>query len=240
MITVVKKELQQYFSGMLGYLSIGVFLLVSGIVVFILPETSVLAAGYASMDAFFEVAPFIMLFLLPAITMKTFSDEYKNGTFEVLRTTPVSVRSIVAGKFLASLVVAVLALVCTLVYPVSLSLLSPEGIDTGGVIGSYIGLIMLCGVYASIGIFTSSLQQNAVAAFLLGALSCYLIYSVFSSISNIGALGNDFSYYFSLIGIRYHYENMSKGFIDTRDLIYFLSVMYLFMHLTVIRVKNRR
>jgi ABC-2 type transport system permease protein len=239
MVPIIKKEWQQYFSGMLGYLTIIVFLLISGLVVFIIPESGILDAGYATMDPFFSIAPYIMLFLIPAVTMKSFSEEYKTGTFEVLRTAPVSVRNLVLGKFTAGVLVVALTLACTLVYVFCIAWLSTGGIDAGGIAGSYIGLFCLCIVYTAIGIFTSSLQQNAVAAFLLSALFCFATYSLFSSLAGVSALGNTLGYWISMAGIAVHYEHMSKGYIDSRDLIYFLTVIILFLQLTIMQVKNR-
>lgn len=239
MYTIVKKELRQFFSGMLGYITIGIFLLITGILVFVLPESGVLDAGYASLDPFFSFAPYIMLFLIPAVTMRSFSDEYRSGTFEVLRTTPISIANLVTGKFLACFFVALMAILCTLVYPFTLSYLSTDGIDTGGVAGSYIGLLLLCGVYTSIGIFTSSLQQNAVTAFLTAALICFLGYAVFDSLSAIDRVSHAFGYYIAQAGIMQHYQNISKGYIDSRDVIYFLSVIVLFLYMTIQQVKSR-
>jgi ABC-2 type transport system permease protein len=180
-----------------------------------------------------------MLFLIPAVTMKSFSDEYKTGTFEVLRTSPVSIRDIVTGKYLAGLLVVLSALACTLVYVACIALLSTDGIDTGGIAGSYIGLFLLCAVYTAIGLFTSSLQQNSVAAFLLSALICFSVYSLFSSLATAPFLGHKIGYWVSMAGIEVHYQQISKGYIDSRDIIYFLTVIVLFLQLTILKVKNR-
>lgn len=240
MIAILKKEVRQYFSGLLGYMTIAVFLLLTGLVLFVLPETGVLDIGYASMESFFSSAPYIMLILIPGITMKSFSDEYKSGTFEVLRTAPLTVKQLVWGKYLASLVVVFIALFLTLVYVFSLASLSTDGIDTGGIIGSYIGLFFLCAVYAAIGVYTSSLQKNAITAFMSSALICYTVYALFSSLASIGSLSFAFSYYLSLLGIEQHYQNMSKGYVDTRDLVYFVSVVVLFLQLTIFKIKNHK
>lgn len=238
MLAVVKKELRQYFSGLLGYMTIAVFLLLTGLVLFVLPESGILNSGYATMDAFFSSAPYIMLILIPGITMKSFSDEYKAGTFELVRTVPIKINHLVLGKFFASLVVVFMALLLTLVYVFSLSFLSTDGIDAGGIAGSYIGLFFLCAVYASIGIFTSSLQKNAITAFMTSALICYLVYSVFSSLSSLNFMSSSVGYYISLLGIEQHYQNISKGYVDSRDLMYFVSVIFLFLMLTVSQIKN--
>lgn len=238
MYTLITKELRQYFSGLLGYITIGVFLLVSSVYLFLLPNVNILDAGYATLDPFFEFAPFIMLFLIPAITMKSFSDEYRNGTFEVLSVAPIKKRDLVFAKFFSTLILVLISLLFTLVYVFSISTLSTGSIDGGGILGSYIGLIMLCAVYAAIGIFMSSMQSNAIVSFLLSALLCYVIYSFFSSIATIGSLQSGPGYYISLLGIRSHYENISKGFIDSRDIVYFSSVISLFLFLTVEKIKS--
>ncbi len=240
MLAVVKKELRQYFSGLLGYMTIAVFLLLTGLVLFVLPESGILDAGYASMDSFFSSAPYIMLILIPGITMKSFSDEYRTGTFEILRTAPIQINQLVWGKFLASVVVVLIALLLTLVYVFSLSQLSTDGIDVGGIVGSYIGLFFMCSVYTAIGIFTSSLQKNGITAFMSSALICYLVFSIFSSLSTLNFMSATAGYYLSLLGIEQHYENVSKGYIDTRDLIYFISMIFFFLKLTALRVKNHK
>lgn len=240
MLAVVKKELRQYFSGLLGYMTIAVFLLLTGLVLFVLPVSGILDLGYATMDSFFSSAPYIMLILIPGITMKSFSEEYKAGTFEVLRTAPLKVSDLVWGKFFACLLVVLIALLLTLVYVYSLAQLSTEGIDTGGILGSYIGLFFLCAVYAAIGIYTSSLQKNAITAFMSSALICYVVFSVFSSLATIDALSTGAGYYLSLLGIEHHYQNISKGYIDTRDVVYFITVVVLFLKLTSLRIKNHK
>jgi ABC-2 type transport system permease protein len=240
MFAIIRKEVRQYFSGLLGYMTIAVFLLITGLLLFVLPESGILDLGYASMDSFFSSAPYIMLILIPGITMKSFSDEYKSGTFEVLRTAPLKINQLVWGKFLASLLVVLIALVLTLVYVFSLAQLSTDGIDSGGIIGSYIGLFLLCAVYAAIGIYTSSLQKNAITAFMLSALICYLVFTVFTSLAALDFLSFSAGYYLSLLGIEQHYENISKGYVDSRDLVYFLSVVVLFLQLTSFRIKNQK
>jgi ABC-2 type transport system permease protein len=219
-------------------MTIAVFLLITGLVLFVLPESGILDLGYASMDSFFSSAPYIMLILIPGITMKSFSDEYKSGTFEVLRTAPLKINQLVWGKFLASLFVVLIALVLTVVYVFSLAQLSTDGIDTGGIIGSYIGLFLLCAVYAAIGIYTSSLQKNAITAFMLSALICYLVFTVFTSLASLDFISFTTGYYLSQLGIEQHYQNISKGYVDTRDLVYFLSMVVLFLQLTSFRIKN--
>jgi ABC-2 type transport system permease protein len=240
MVAVIKKELRQYFSGLLGYMTIGVFLLITALVLFVLPESGILDSGYASMDPFFSSAPYLLLILIPGITMKSFSDEYRTGTFEVLRTSPLRVQELILGKFFASLLVVLLALALTFIYVFSLSRLSNDGIDIGGIAGSYLGLFFLSAVYAAIGMYTSSLQKNAITAFMFSALICYLVFSVFSSLAGLELFSNGAGYYVSILGIESHYQNISKGYVDTRDVVYFLTVIALFLKLTSSKVKNRK
>jgi len=238
MRTIIIKELGLFFSGLIGYFTIGIFLLISGFFLFIMPESNILDAGYASMDSFFEFAPYVMLFLIPAITMKSFSDEYRNGTFELLSVMPIKKRNLVLSKFLASFFLVSIAVVSTLLYIIPLSELSTGGLDSGGIVGSYLGLFLLCASFTAIGIYTSSFQQNAVVSFLLSAILCYSFYAFFSSIALLPFLKIGFGYHISLLGIRSHYESISKGYVDTRDLIYFFSVIFLFLFLTVQKIRS--
>jgi ABC-2 type transport system permease protein len=161
------------------------------------------------------------------------------GTYEILKTTPLSSLQLVAGKCIASLLLTWIALAFTLVYPFSVSYLSTEGIDLGSVLGSYIGLMLLCAVYVSVGIFTSSLFTNSVVSFLTSALFCFLLYTVFASVSAIKSLELGWGYYISILGIQFHYERMSRGFIHVRDFVYFVSVTSLFVYFTVYKIKTR-
>lgn len=238
MRTIIIKELGLFFSGLIGYFTIGIFLLVSGFFLFIMPESNILDAGYASLESFFELAPYVMLFLIPAITMKSFSDEYRNGTFELLSVLPIKKRDLVLSKFLASFFLASIAVVSTALYIIPLSQLSTGGLDSGGIVGSYLGLFLLCASFTAIGIYTSSLQQNTVVSFLISAILCYAFYAFFSSIALLPFLRTGFGYHISLLGIRSHYESISKGYVDTRDLIYFLSIISLFLFLTVQKIRS--
>jgi len=238
MRTIIQKELGLYFSGLIGYFTIWIFLIISGFFLFVMPDSNILDAGYASMDSFFEFAPYVMLFLIPAITMKSFSDEFRNGTFELLSVSPIKKRELVVAKYFSALIVAIIAVLSTTLYIFPIYELSTGGIDSGGIIGSYIGLIFLCATFTSIGIYTSSFQSNAVVSFLLSAIVCYIFYAFFTSIASLAGLKSGLSYYITLIGIRAHYEGMSKGFIDSRDLIYFLSIICLFLFLTTQKIKS--
>ena len=232
MWSVCKKELRQFFSSLTGYIAIIVFLLVNGLVLFVF-ENNILDFGYASLDRFFQLAPWILLLLIPAITMRSFADEFKTGTYEILQTRPLSRWQIITGKYWGSLMVVIIALLPTIIYIFSIQRLSSnEGIDTGATIGSYIGLFFLASVFTAIGICTSSFTNNAVVAFIVSLIGCALLYFGFSAISHLPALTNGADYYAEMIGIDFHYRSISRGLIDTRDVIYFLSVIFLFLTIT--------
>jgi len=233
MWAVCKKELRQFFSSLTGYIAIVVFLLLNGLLLFVFPDTDILSFGYATLDKFFELAPWILLLLIPAITMRSLSDEFRAGTFETLQTMPLSRNRLVVGKYLASLIVVAIALLPTLVYFLCIQRLSGQGgIDTGATAGSYIGLLMLAAVFTAIGIWCSSFTSNAVVAFIVAAFACFLLYSGFGAISALPAFAAGLDYYIAMLGIDFHYRSISRGVIDTRDLLYFFSVIYLFLYLT--------
>lgn len=234
MWSVCKKEFRQFFSSLTGYIAIVVFLLLNGLFLFVFPDTNILDFGYATLEKFFELAPWILLLLIPAITMRSFADEFKGGTFEILQTKPLSRWQLVSGKYLGSLGVVLIALVPTIIYPISISQLAAAGggIDMGGTIGSYLGLIFLAGVFVAIGIACSSLTSNAVVAFIAGAFLCFVLYSGFNAVSRIPALQSGADYYVEMLGIDFHYRSVSRGVVDSRDLIYFLSITLFFLIVT--------
>jgi ABC-2 type transport system permease protein len=233
MWSVCKKEFRQFFSSLTGYIAIVVFLLLNGLFLFVFPDTNILDFGYATLDKFFELSPWILLLLIPAITMRSFADEFKGGTFEILQTRPLRRWQVVGGKYTGSLLVVIIALVPTIIYAISVEKLSAlGGIDTGGTIGSYIGLIFLAAVFVAIGVCCSSFTGNAVVAFIAGAFVCFLLYSGFNAISRIPALASGADYYVEMLGIDFHYRSISRGVVDSRDIIYFLSIILFFLVLT--------
>ena len=232
MWSVCKKELRQFFSSLTGYIAIIVFLLVNGLVLFVF-ENNILDFGYATLDRFFQLAPWILLLLIPAITMRSFAEEFKTSTYEILQTRPLSRWQIISGKYCGSFIVVVIALLPTIIYIFSIQRLSSnEGIDTGATIGSYIGLFFLAAVFTAIGICCSSFTNNAVVAFIVSLIGCALLYYGFSAISKMPALSNGADYYVEMAGIDFHYRSISRGLIDTRDVIYFLSIIFLFFSIT--------
>jgi ABC-2 type transport system permease protein len=240
MWSVCKKEFRQFFSSLAGYIAIVVFLLLNGLFLFVFPDSNVLDFGYATLDKFFELAPWILLFLIPAITMRSFSDEFRTGTFEILRTKPLSTWQLVAGKFMGSFLVVFIALLPTILYAVTIDSLSVQGgIDMGGTIGSYIGLIFLSAVFIAISICCSSLTNNAVVAFILSAFVCFIVYSGFNAVSQIPSLESGADYYIEMLGIDFHYRSVSRGVIDSRDIIYFCSVIVFFLLFTNRNIAKR-
>jgi len=232
MWAICKKELRQFFSSLTGYIAIIVFLLVNGLMLFVFQD-NVLDFGYATLDRFFELAPWVLLLLIPAITMRSFAEEFKTGTFEILQTRPLTPWQITGGKYLGSLIVVAIALVPTIVYFFSIQALSSnEGIDTGATIGSYIGLFFLAAVFTAIGACISSFTSNAVVAFIISLIACALLYYGFDAISKLPVFSGGADYYIEMAGIDYHYRSMSRGVIDTRDVIYFLSLIFLFLSIT--------
>lgn len=239
MWSICKKELRQFFSSLTGYIAIIVFLLVNGLMLFVFRD-NILEFGYATLDRFFLLAPWVLLLLIPAITMRSFSEEFKTGTFELLQTRPLTRWQIIGGKYFGSLVVVVIALLPTIIYFFSIQALSSdEGIDTGATIGSYIGLFFLAAVFTAIGICLSSFTSNAVIAFILSLIACALLYYGFNAISQLPGLEGGMDYYVEMAGIDFHYRSISRGVIDSRDIIYFLSVIFLFLTITSRNLQKR-
>ncbi len=241
MRSIFIKEINSFFSSIVGYVAIIVFLLACGFILWVVPQTSILDYGYATLDKYFELAPWLLLFLIPAVTMRAFPDEFRSGTIEWLSTKPLSSLQIILGKYLAVLVLVVFALLPTLVYVVTISSLSaiPNNLDTGGIIGSYIGLGFLAAAFASIGLFCSSLTSNQIVGFLVSLFGCYLLYTGFDALSSIPAFYGGLDYYLSMVGLSFHYSSISRGIIDTRDVVYFLSVIVLFLSMTEYSLKRR-
>ena len=219
---------------------LAIFLIATGLLFWVFPENSVLEYGFAEMSGFFSLTPFVFIFLVPAITMRTFAEEKKAGTLEWLLTKPLSEGQILVGKFLASWALVLLALLPTLVYYFSLWILgSPQGnIDSAGVTGSYLGLVLLAGVFSSIGIFGSSLTDNQLVAFMVSVFLCFFLYSGLGSAASINVWSSA-SGLLAYLGLDYHYQALSKGLIDFRDVIYFISVLTLMLLSTLLVLHAR-
>lgn len=239
---VCKKEFRQFFSSLTGIIALAVFLLLNGLFLFVFPDSNMLDFGYATLDKFFELAPWILTFLVPAITMRSLADEFKGGTYEILQTKPLSYAQLTGGKYLGCLLIVLLALLPTLLYAFSMQALSAPnaGIDVGGVAGAYTGLFFLAAVFTAIGVCCSSFTGNAVIAFIVSAFACFLLYSGFNAISRIAALASGADYYIEMLGIDFHYRSISRGVIELRDIIYFVSLIAFFLLFTQRNLIKRR
>ena len=230
---ICKKEWQQFFSSLTGYIALAVFLLLNGLMLFVFPDTSILEFGYASLSGFFNLAPLVLLLMVPTITMRSFADEFKSGSFELLRTLPLTPAHLVWGKFFGAILITFCAVIPSLIYAVSVQQLSVTGgIDIGATAGSYIGLLLLGAVFTAIGICTSSFTSNTVVAFITGAFVCFLLYNGFDAISKLSVFSGGLDYYLEMLGISFHYRSMSRGVIRISDLIYFIGVIYFFLLIT--------
>ena len=238
MLAILKKEFNSFFASSIAYLVIGVFLLVNGLFLWVFnDELNVLNAGFADLTSFFYFTPWLLLFLVPAITMKTFSDEFQTGTIEILKTKPITNFQIVLGKFFAVVLLIMIAIIPTFTYVYSINQLgNPIGnIDYGSTIGSYTGLFLLASSFASIGIFSSSITKNQIAAFLTGALIIFFFYFGFDAVANLfGSL----SYAVKLFGMNEHFKSISRGVLDTRDVLYFFSIIVFFLFITKQKLTN--
>lgn len=241
MLAIFKKEINQFFSGVTGYVAIILFLLANGLFLFVFPDTSLLDTGYANLDPLFDLAPLLYLLLIPAITMRSFADEFKTGTMELLSTKPLSGWDIVLGKFFSSFVIVVISLLPTVIYYFAIRQLSvnPSLLDNGGIIGSYTGLLLLGATFTAVGIWSSSLTANAMVAFLISVFTSYIFYNGFDAISRIPAFSGGADYYLQMAGIKFHYLSISRGVIDSRDVIYFCSVTWLMLYLTKISLQRK-
>jgi ABC-2 type transport system permease protein len=233
LLAILYKEITGFFSSLVAYITIAAFLIVTGLFLWVFPESSILDYGYAGLDSFFNIAPYIFMFLIPAITMGSLAEERKDGTFELLATRPITDWDIIGGKFLASLAIVVLTLLPTFVYYLTIYQLGiPKGnIDAGAVIGSYLGLVLMGSAFVSIGLFASSLSKNQIIAFTVSVVLSFFAFSGFDSISQVLSFQNVNSYLTNL-GINQHYQSISRGVLDTRDLMYFISFSALFLLFT--------
>ncbi|MDR6940503.1 gliding motility-associated ABC transporter substrate-binding protein GldG [Mucilaginibacter pocheonensis] len=239
MLSILKKEITSYLSSLVAYVTIGVFLLVLGLFLWVFPDSSILDYGYAGLESLFSTAPYLFMFLIPAITMRALAEERKEGTFELLFTRPLTDWQIVLGKYFAGVLLVLFALLPTLVYYYSVSTLgTPQGnIDTGAVIGSYIGLFLLGAAFVAIGLFASSVTKNQIIAFTIAVFLCFFFYSGFDSLSQLLSL-QDLG--LQNLGITEHYESVSRGVLDTRDLAYFIVITGLFIWLTLFVIIRQR
>jgi ABC-2 type transport system permease protein len=242
MRALITNEISGFFSTLTGYIVIIVFLLLNGLFIWVFPgENNILETGYASLNSLFTLAPWIFLFLVPAVTMRSFAEEKKTGTLELLLTRPLSDVQIILSKYIAGVLLVVFALLPTFIYLLSIYFLgSPKGnFDAGGTWGSYLGLFFLASIYISIGIFASSLTENQIIAFIVAVLICFFIYIGFDFIGTMNVFQSINDIVLSL-GIEEHYRSISRGVVDTRDVVYFLGVNVIFITFTWLKLDSRK
>lgn len=241
MLSILKKEINGFLNSLIAYIVLTVFLVATGMFMWVFPESSVLEYGFADMQTLFNMAPWMFLFLIPAITMRTFAEEKREGTIELLLTKPITDLQLILGKYLAALLLALFALLPTLLYYYSIYTLGnpPGNVDSAAVAGSYIGLMFLAAVFTAIGVFASSVSDNQIISFVLALFLCFIIYTGFDSIASIPVWGR-YGYLISQLGISYHYSAISKGLVDSRDVLYFLSVIVLFILATKLVLRSRK
>ncbi len=238
MKSIALREIKSFFGSPIGYLVIAIFLLLNGLFLWVFEgDYNILNSGFADLSPFFTISPWILVFLIPAVTMRSFSDEMKQGTMELLLTKPLSIWQIVNGKFLGAVALIVIAIIPTFIYVKVISGLGmPEGnIDMGSTMGSYFGLLFLIAAYTAIGIFTSTLSDNQIVAFILSVFLCFFFYFGFEGLAfYVPSIEN----FISKLGMDNHFKSMSRGVLDTRDILYFVSVTVLFLSLTVFKLKS--
>ncbi|UAB80890.1 gliding motility-associated ABC transporter permease subunit GldF [Marixanthomonas sp. SCSIO 43207] len=237
MIALIKREISAFFASTIGYLVIAVFLVINGLFLWVFKgDYNILDAGFADLASFFELAPWVLLFLIPAVTMRSFSDELKMGTLELLVTKPISLKNIVLGKYIGAVLLILIALLPTVLYIVTISQLgNPAGNwDVGSTIGSYIGLFFLVLAYTAVGVFSSTLSHNQIVAFIISVFLCFVLYYGFEGITNLGI---DFP--IETLGMKAHFDSVARGVLDTRDIVYFLSIAGFFIVCTILKLKKR-
>lgn len=235
------KEVNAFLSSLIGYVVMVVFLLLSGLFLWVFEgDTNILNSNYADLTPFFYIAPWVFLFLIPAISMRSFAEEKKSNTLELLLTKPLSLNQLIMGKFFAGFILVLITLIPTLIYVITIyNLGNPIGnIDMGGTWGSYIGLLFLSASFLAIGIFSSSITSNQIIAFILATFLSFFFFIGFESIASFKLFGSLDSYFID-IGINAHYQSLSRGVIDTRDVIYFLTLISLFILSTKLVIKSR-
>lgn len=236
MLAIFRKEFNAFFASPIGYLVIALFLLLNGLFLWLFKgDFNILESGFADMTPFFLLSPWILIFLVPAVTMRTFSDEKKQGTLELLVTKPISNLNIVLGKYLSALVLVIMALIPTLLYILALDNLKMDAnsLDFGSIIGSYIGLLFLIAAYTAMGIFASTLTDNQIVSFLIAVFICFFFYFGFEGLSNLTSISIE------QFGMEAHYNSISRGVLDSRDLLYFVSISVLFVVLTQFNIQKK-
>lgn len=242
MLAIFRKEINAFFASLIGYVVIAVFLIVMGLFLFVFPDTSLLDYGYATLSPFFTLAPNVLLFIIPAICMRAFAEERQTGSIELLVTRPLRESAIVMGKFLACLTLVLIALLPTVLYYYTIyQLAEPVGnVDAGGTIGSYIGLLLLSMAFVAIGLLASSLTTNQIVGFLLALAITFWCYFGFDYLADLPQFYGNGDAFISNLGMQEHFRSLGRGLIDSRDVIYFLSITAFFLLLTVLSIERRK
>lgn len=238
MLAILKREINSFFSTSVGFMVIALFLILNGLLLWFIPgEFNILDNGFADLSSFFIIAPWVLLFLIPAVTMRAFSEEKKMGTFELLITKPISLKNIVLGKYFGAVILICLAIAPTLLYIITISKLGnpPGNWDLGSTIGSYIGLLFLILAYTSIGVFASTLSKNQIVAFITAVFLSLFFYYGFETID---ALFQFSEFSMSSFGMNTHFNSVARGVLDTRDILYFISISVLFLFFTIINLRK--
>jgi ABC-2 type transport system permease protein len=241
MLAIFQKEISTFFSSLMAYIVMAVFVTATGLLLWVFPDSSILNYGFADLGTFFYFTPYILLFLIPAITMRAFAEEVRTGTIELLLTKPLGDGQLVWGKFLANWSLALLTLLPTLVYFYSVYQLgNPVGnIDIAAVAGSYLGLALLSGVFVAIGLWSSSLTDNQIVAFVIAVFVCFLLYVGIGAIAKLDIWGQ-WSYWLAWLALDEQYNALGKGLIDSRNVIFLSSLVILFLWLTRNQILGRR
>ncbi|MCE7041206.1 gliding motility-associated ABC transporter permease subunit GldF [Dyadobacter sp. CY312] len=241
MLAIFQKEIGSFFNSLIAYIVMAVFLTAIGLIVWVFPDSNIPDYGFADMNSFFSLAPYVLIFLIPAITMRSLAEESRNGTLELLLTKPLRNRDLILGKFFANWVLVLFTILPTLLYYFSVYQLgNPQGnIDSAAVFGSYMGLLLLCGVLVSMGLWCSSLNDNQIVAFILAVFLGFIWYVGFSAISELWNSGTAADL-FSWIALDTQYSALGKGLIDSRNVIYLLSLLSFFLYLTYWKVETLR
>ncbi|UZD22057.1 gliding motility-associated ABC transporter permease subunit GldF [Algoriphagus halophytocola] len=233
------KEINSFFGSLIGYLVIALFLVALGLIVWVFPESNVLDYGFADLEALFTYTPYVFTFLVPALSMRAIAEERKSGTWELLRTSPLNILQVVLAKYLALFCLVLVSVLPTLLYLYSIIQLGdPVGnIDQAGFFGSWIGLVMIGGVFASVGLFASSLTSQQVVAFVLGVFLCFVLYFGFSALADMQS--GAFSYWVEELSLSYHYISLSRGVVNSGDVFFMLGMIWLFLGGSVLVLKNK-
>lgn len=241
MVSVIKKEINSFFSSLTGYLVIAVYIIINGMFMWVLPgEWNIFDSGYASLDTFFIISPWVFLFLVPAVSMRMFAEERRSGTLELLITRPLTVRDIVYGKYISAVILVLLSLLPSLLYVLTICILgeTPCNLDRGGTAGAYIGLFLLASVYAAAGLFASAITTNQVAAFIIAVFAGFILYAGFDAIAMLPGFRAIDETIISM-GINEHYRSVSRGVVDLRDLLYFAVVALIFTEAARLQLVSR-